>query len=142
MSINGCILYPEQCSFLYKASFLSLFTSLYAIYNKHYDIALVPFSIFCTSINYWRKPDYSYRRYIDIICVKAGLSYQIIRSYNAQYSNLYYMTLFIAIYFYVLGVHYYNKKLYWYSTYSHSMLHIIANISNIILYSGHIPPLY
>ncbi len=30
--------------------------------------------------------------------------------------------------------------MYWESTYSHSMVHIIANISNFILYSGYVIP--
>jgi hypothetical protein len=31
--------------------------------------------------------------------------------------------------------------MYWESTYAHSMVHIIANISNIILYTGYVIPL-
>ena len=31
--------------------------------------------------------------------------------------------------------------MYWESTYAHSMVHIIANISNFILYTGHVIPL-
>ena len=30
----------------------------------------------------------------------------------------------------------YKKKYYWSSTYVHCMLHIMANISNMVLYSG------
>ena len=43
--------------------------------------------------------------------------------------------------FYPLGIYLYNKQLYWESTYAHSMVHIISNISNLILYSGSIIPL-
>ena len=31
--------------------------------------------------------------------------------------------------------------MYWESTYAHSMVHIIANLSNIILYTGYVVPL-
>ena len=31
--------------------------------------------------------------------------------------------------------------MYWESTYAHSMVHIIANISNFILYTGYVIPL-
>ena len=53
---------------------------------------------------------------------------------------MYYITLIISMCFYPLGIYLYNKKLYWESTYAHSMVHIISNISNIILYTGAIVP--
>ena len=92
-----CILEPDQYNLIFRASFLSLGSSVYAIHNGHYDLALCPGGVFLTSITYWVKPDYSWRRYLD-----------------------------------------YKKKLYWKSTYSHCMLHLIANIANIVLYSGRI----
>jgi len=138
--MDGCILYPEQYSFIWKASFFSLFSCIYAFYNNQYDLAFVPGGVFLTSINYWYKPDYSWRRYVDMGVVYTSLIYQILRAYNAEYSKMYYFTLSLAMCFYPLGVYYYNKKQYWHSTYAHSMLHLIANISNVILYSGHIEP--
>ena len=139
--MDDCILYPEQYSFIWKASFFSLFSCIYAFYNNHYDLALVPGGVFLTSINYWYKPDYSWRRYVDIGYVHAALTYQLFRAYNAEYSKMYYFTLSLAMCCYLLGMYYYNKKQYWHSTYAHSMLHLIANISNVILYSGHIEPI-
>lgn len=135
---NGCILYPEQCSFIYRTSFFSIFSSMYAVYNGYYDLSLVPGGVFLTSINYWWKPDYSWRRYLDMAYVKLAITYQLIRAYNSENRDLYYSITGLSILFYVLGVHYYKKKLYWHSTYAHSMLHITANIGNIILYSGKI----
>jgi hypothetical protein len=142
MSINGCILYPEQYNFIWKTSFLSLFSFTYAIYKGHTDLALVAGGVFLTSINYWRKPTYSWRRKIDMVYVKTALLYQLIRAYKAEYRNQYYITIFIAICFYPISYHYYYKKQYWKSTYAHSMLHLIANISNIVLYSGMIEPIW
>jgi hypothetical protein len=138
--MDGCILYPEQYSFIWKASFFSLFSCIYAFYNNHYDLALVPGGVFLTSINYWYKPDYSWRRYVDMGVVYTSLIYQFLRAYNAEYSKIYYVSMCFAASFYPLGIYYYNKKQYWPSTYAHSMLHLIANISNVILYSGHIEP--
>ena len=142
MSENNCILQPEQYNFLWKTSFLSLFSSLYGIYKGHNDISYSTFAVFLSSINYWKKPNYSWRRYLDITVVNISLIYHLLRAQNSQYSKLYYSTLFTSICFYPLSKYYYNKKLYWYSTYSHSMLHLLANISNIILYSGFISPKY
>ncbi len=139
MLINGCFLYPDQYLFIWKVAFLSLFSSTYAIYNGHYDLAFVPAGVFLTSINYWRKPQpNSWRRYIDITYVSLALSYQSIRAYNAQYSIEHYATVMLAMSFYPLGTYFYNKKQYWNATYSHSMIHVMANLSNVILYSGDI----
>ena len=134
------ILYPKQSNFIYNVSFLSLISSIYAIYNKHYGIALLPGGVFITSINYWRKPDYSWRRYFDISYVIFALNYQIILSYKVQYYKEYYLLTFCGIGFFILGVNYYKKKNYWMSTYCHIMLHVMANIGNIILYSGSMKP--
>lgn len=139
--INGCIVHPEQYNFIWRASFLSLFTSIYAFYNGYYDLALCPGGVFITSINYWRKPDYSWRRNIDIVYVKLAISYQVIRAYNAEYSRMYYIVLFTGLCFYPLGIYLYKKDLLWPSIYAHSMIHILGNVSNVILYSGHIIPM-
>ena len=138
---DNCILPQNHYMFIWRVSFLSFFVSMYALYNRHYDLALVPGGVFITSINYWRKPNYSWRRYVDISYVKMSLLYQLVRAYNAQYARQYYILVLIAMCFYPLGIFLYKKKLYWYSTYAHIMLHIIGNLSNTVLYSGYVCPL-
>jgi hypothetical protein len=142
MLINGCVFYRKQYLTIWRVSFLLFFSSLYAIYRGHYDLALVPGGTFCTSINYWRKPDYTWRRNLDRVYLRISFTYQLLRSYNAQYVILYNLIIFISILFFYIGLHFYkNKKYWWYSTYSHCMLHIGVNIANVILYSGTIPAL-
>ena len=97
MSFNGYILCPRQSNMLWRTSWLALFNCMYAIKNKHYEIALVPGGVFITSIMYWRKPDYSWRRYIDISYASLSLCYQSLRAYNAEYSNVYYTLASISI---------------------------------------------
>jgi hypothetical protein len=141
MNNDNFILCPEQARCIWTISFLSIFSSLYAIYRGYYDLALVPGGIFLTSINYWRHPTYSWRRNVDIIYVKLALIYQLIRSYGAEYCILYYVLVFISLSFYYCGVYYGNQNKFWHSTYSHCLLHIMANISNFVLYSGYIVPI-
>ena len=139
---DGCILYPEQCTFLCKISIVSLIASLYAVYKEHYELALIPFGVFLTSIIYWYNPTPdTWRKTLDVTYVKFALFYNIIRAYNSEYYTLYYITIIISLCFYPLGIYLYNKKMYWESTYAHSMVHIIANISNFILYTGYVIPL-
>ena len=133
-----CILYPEQYTVLYNVSFLCLGSCIYAVYNGHYVISLCPGGAFITSINYWRKPDYSWRRYVDMAYVKMSLIYQLYRAYKSQYMVEYYALMILAISLYPIGVYYHKRKLFWYSTYAHCLLHIVSNIANVILYSGKI----
>ena len=96
---TDCILYPEQCEFLCKISFFSLFSSLYAIYKEKYDLALVVFGVFLTSLIYWYKPTYCLRQTLDVVYVKFALFYHILRGYNSDYDIIYYITLGISLCF-------------------------------------------
>lgn len=130
------ILYPEQSKMIYNLSFLSLGSFVYALYNGHYDLSICPGGVFLTSIYYWVHPDYSWRRYLDMTYVIMALSYQLYRARSSQYMIPYYSMVCSAVSMYPLGIYYYKKKQYWNSTYAHCALHILANIANIILYSG------
>ena len=134
-----CILYPEQYNVIYKISFLSLGSSIYAVYNGYYCLSIVPGGVFLTSINYWIYPEYcSWQRQLDMTYVILAGTYQLYKAYNSQYMMQYYTLMAVAISMYPLGVYYYNRKLFWHSTYAHCALHIISNIANIVLYSGRI----
>jgi hypothetical protein len=112
--------------------------SIYAAHNGYYDLSICPGGVFLTSINYWRYPDYSWRRYLDMTYAKLALIYQLYRAYKSQYMLQYYLIMIVAVSMYPLGIYYYKKKSFWYSTYAHCALHIIANIANMVLYSGRI----
>ncbi len=134
--IDGCVLYPAQYNFIWRVSFVSAFSCAYAAYRGHYDIAIVPCSVLLTSLNYWRLPTYGWRRNLDIACVCSGLIYQNIRAYRLSNAVPYYYLMGTASLLYPMSVYFYKKKCYWWSTYVHCMLHIIANIGNVVLYSG------
>lgn len=123
---------------MYRTSHLFLISFLYGILRKHYSVSIVPGLIFLGSINYWKNPDYSYRRYLDIGITTSGIIYQNYMAYNAEYANIYYLIFLIGILSYPLGIYYYRRREYWKYTYAHCSLHIIANIGTIVLYSGYI----
>ena len=123
---------------IYRVAHLFSITSLYALYNGHYNLAICPAATFLTSIHYWKKPDYSYRRYLDMAVVNSVFVYQHYMSYNAQYANIYYTICFIAKISYLVGRYYrYNKNTFG-STCCHIGVHVLANIASIVLYSGYI----
>jgi hypothetical protein len=130
-----CILYPEQYNLLFNLSFLALASSIYAVYHGNYDFATCSGGVFLTSINYWRRPTNSWRRYLDMSCVHLALAYQFYKAYRCQCMVQYYTIMFFALNCYPLGIYYYQKKLYWHSTYAHGGLHVIATIANLLLYA-------
>jgi len=138
-TFSGCVVSPEQAKYIYNISYLCIPVTIYAIYRTHYDLAMVPFGVFLTSINYWYYPTYSWRRTLDTFAVKFSILYQIYRSIVAENAIMYYVFLSISIIFYQLSnrVH---KKHSWLGTIFHSGVHIFGNISNLILYSGYVKP--
>ncbi len=136
------VLEKEQADYIYRVSYLSLVSCLYSLYRNHYSLSIVPGSVFLSSINYWRKPDYSWRRYADMIVVKCALIYQTYIVYNTspQYEKIYNIFMILSVLAYPLGIYYHKKGDLWKSLYSHMMIHIFSNTANIILYSGSIWP--
>ena len=130
----------EQSNFLWRTSWISILSSIYAVYQKQYTLSLFPTGVLITSINYWHHPDYSWRRYVDIIFVIFAVTYQTryAFSHNAEHFNTYLIFMGTALQFYLFGIYFYISKQYWLSTYCHSGLHLLANIANIVLYSGKI----
>lgn len=120
---------------IYKTSYLCFLTHLYAVYKGHYGISIIPLSVGITSLHYWKNPDYSYRRYLDIIVVKTGLTYQLYIAYFIKHGELYYYIMSSIPFLYFIGIYYHRQKNFAISTYAHILLHIVANIGNVVLYT-------
>jgi hypothetical protein len=119
--------------FLCKTSYLFLFSFIYAIYRGYYGLALVPGGIFLTSIGYWRKPYLtSWRRYLDIAFTILSTIYLSIRAYGSEYSKIYYCLIIIIAALYPLSF-FPNRGI------LHCIMHFLANIAFIALFSGKIP---
>ena len=101
MSLQTEVLYPEQYRQIFRASFLSLLSVAWGIYNGHYLVAtVVPGGVFLTSVNYWRKPTFtSIRRTIDITYVHFATFFQLAWFYRSHNTPLYLFFLFSAIAF-------------------------------------------
>ena len=75
----------SMSKWLYRLSWLSASTCCLAVYMQLFDLAIVPAAVLFTSIKYWRCPDYSWRRYVDIVTVQFAICYQIIRAAPGMY---------------------------------------------------------
>ena len=143
--MKSCILEPEYASCIYRISFISFLSSIYAIYCECYDLALVPGGVFLTSVNYWRNPVYGWRRNLDMSYVACALIYQNYRAYHLLLSSssssqipgllAYYTLMGIGMGCYWLSLHLYKKKDIWSSTYVHCLVHLLANTANVLLYN-------
>ncbi len=130
------VIEKEHSIIIYRTSFLSIISALYAYKRRHYDLICVPGGVFITSIIYWSNPiRNNWRRKLDMSYVFCALVYQLIRTYKSKYSIQYYILISISILCYFVGVNMDKRDMKWGATYMHCLLHIIANIGNILLYS-------
>lgn len=81
------IISKPYSNFLWYTSWLSCISGLFAVYRGHYYLAPAPFGVWLTSINYWYHPDYSWRRYIDMIYVHIAIIYKTLYAYNVCFIN-------------------------------------------------------
>jgi hypothetical protein len=134
---DGLLLPEPYCKFLYKTSWLSLYTGFYALYRNYYDLALIPLGVWFHSIRHWIRPHkHSRERMYDVSFAWFGLFYQLYRAYDAENRNIYYGVVAIGGLCYPLSFYFQIQNKVRLSTYIHSMVHILGNVSNIILYSG------
>lgn len=117
---------------LYYVSFGGVVTTVYACYRRLYYTALIgPGAVMLTSINYWRHPDYSWRRYHDIVQVMYALVHHFSQ---LQICTLYYVFLIASLCLFLKGVYHFNRREAGISTYYHFVFHLCSQIGNIVLY--------
>jgi hypothetical protein len=133
--MDAAICSAEQARFLYRISHVSLISTAYALYRGHFDLACVPTAVYVTSITYWKKPEYGWRRNLDMTVVHASLVFQAARAYKKPSSQWYYGSLVLCAVCYAWGIHLHRRRKPWASVYAHGLLHIVANVGNWILYS-------
>lgn len=130
------LILPDHYHYLFRTSFLTLLTCLYELYRGYYIMAMLALSVTTTSIVYWWHPDYSWRRYLDIVVVQSAIGMQSIIVWNAEYAYLYYPILAIGVACYPLGIYYYSVQHHASSALAHSGVHIIINIATLVVCSG------
>jgi hypothetical protein len=133
---NGLAFPPQQSALIWRLSWLSLFSGLYAFSRGHYDLCFVPLGVWITSLLFWSKPDLSWRRILDIVYVQVSLWYQIWRATSAQYAFEFYTFTIIGMLCFLFSLT--QKKSAWTSALLHAFVHILGNTGNVILYSGRV----
>ena len=120
--------------YLTSTSCITLSSVYYSILYNHYICSFFTFCVFLSSINYWRNPIHGLRRDIDRVTVIITLNVHIITLKNQQNFIYYLIISGTSVIFYIIAKILKKNNYIWLSVISHSMIHISANIANIILY--------
>ncbi len=105
--------------------------SVYYSYKNNFHWSLFGSScILLTSINHWRKPEYGFRRKLDIFTVTSTISIQTIKFSKLRYFKEYLCLLTIGSLFYPIANKVKNKRL---AKWCHSMIHIVCNIATCLV---------
>ena len=131
------ILHEDDSKILYGMSWVFLFTSLYGFYDgNHMMLSFLHGCIFVNSINYWRNPVRGLRRNVDIITNIMIILYGSYYVYGLHNSYLYYYCILsihlnfcLSWFVYILNRHRLSVLL-------HCMVHLSANIGNLLLFTN------
>ena len=74
-----------------------------------------------------------------VSCVHVAFSYQVLRSIHCENVVIYLCVLAVGVACFFVG-NKYKLTCPWFSILSHSLVHILGNVANFILYSGKVPP--
>jgi hypothetical protein len=127
---------PEEAYFLWKTSWICVISSAYAAYRGHWSLVPVPAGVFTTSLLYWSRPNVAWRRKVDMTYVLSAFMYQNYMAWGAEYVIPFYALSVITCACYPVSNHLFRAGRRWESMYFHAAMHVLANICNIILYSG------
>ena len=124
--------------FIWYCAWSSLPSAIYA--NSHpasAHLALVPASVWASSLLYWRNPvRNSWRRTLDIAVVFSGVTYQSYYAFRYAPALTYTALIGLSASCYGISQYYLARGRMWPATYTHAAIHIVANIANIVLYDG------
>jgi hypothetical protein len=130
------LLPTSHCNFLRTMSIVTFMGGLYGLKKQQYMMAMCPFVVVFTSLNYWRKPEYGVRRNIDITAVITGVSLYYYTSFKSNQQGMYGTTMCICGGLYGLSWCLYKKGYKWSSTISHSVIYVALTAANALLYNG------
>jgi hypothetical protein len=119
----------DQPRILLYTSCLTSFSVYYSYINNYTLVCIATSSLLLTSINHWRKPEYSFRRKLDIFAILINFPIELICFRRSKKYKEYLGLIFLACLCYPISNRIKNKKI---CILFHSMIHIIANFANCL----------
>jgi hypothetical protein len=104
-------------------------------------LGFFPLAVFIASINYWRNPVNGFRRYFDIFVAGICAIMQTYYAWSSPNFAKYIVILIIGAGFYPLSESARladapsRERALILSTFFHSMIHIVCNVANYVLYT-------
>ena len=121
----------EQGYYMCIISVLNLLSGIYSFKKSAIDFATIYLSGFITSINYWRKPTYGFRRNVDMSFVAMAFMYLLFKCIMINKFKSYFITSGIVSFLFSFSRICYNNNYIWTSTIIHSLIHVAVNMHNI-----------
>ena len=130
--------------FIWYCAWFSLPSAIYAAtasVTATTHLAVVPASVFVTSLLYWRNPiRNSWRRTLDMAVVFSGVTYQTYYAFrhirNTQAIATYSALIGGSAACYGVSNYLMARGLIWPATYAHASIHLVANVANFVLYNA------
>ena len=136
------IIEKEFSCIIFKISFLLGINSLYGLYNylyhnmEYYDVIITNTLVFISSINYWRKPTYGFRRNFDISICLLNLIYNTYTVYEHPVTIFHWISIGGSPLFYSVSWLFYKLKYKKASTFFHWLCHLTANLGSFVIFNG------
>ena len=132
--------------FIWYCTWLSVPSTIYALTHKSHHLAIVPATVFTTSLLYWRNPVRgSWYRVLDMTAVFLGVTYQSIYAFQTiritslnRHFAVYTSLIAASVACYALSNSLLSRGRLWPATYAHASIHLIANVANMVLYHGNV----
>ena len=134
-----------QANFIWRCAWFSVPSAIYAATASATasaattHLAVVPASVFATSLLYWRNPvRNSWRRTLDMAVVFSGVTYQTYYAFrhirDTPAMKIYSALIGCSAACYGLSQYFMGRGLLWPATYAHASIHLVANVANLVLY--------
>ena len=120
---------------LYIYSHLWFINALYGLYMNHYIHSLIPLAVGCTSLLYWNKPMYGWRRNIDMTVSIFSISYITYQHIDLPVWPIYVIIKILGYLSYYLSYYFYDKNQLELSTFLHMCVHLTAHSGCIMLFN-------
>jgi hypothetical protein len=131
---------PENSKWLWRSSWMHAVSMCVAWSYGLYDLAVLALMVLYTSLNYWRCPNYGYRRYVDIMCVQLAGWWMSLRNLDGiEPFHSIAMTLgMLTCLTFMVSVKLHGQHV-GYSTLLHSMVHLLGNMTTVAVCQGQLP---
>ena len=129
-------LQPRHYYYLTCTSNFTLISIYYSYKLGFYLETILTTCLLLTSLNYWRYPTLGFRRNLDRFVVVTSVSVQTIHLRNQPSFYQYIFLSAFSISCYRISNYFKKKKMMNLNVFFHSMLHLLANVANLVLYTS------